>query len=116
MALPQRRFGEQVRVHRVFHVHHVDAVAAVADDPQPAGARSRQHAGHEMRIADAPNQVRPQRDRAERWRVGREDLALGRSADVQGTPTMFINGKRVMNRSFDAMKAMIDDELKKAKS
>ncbi len=46
----------------------------------------------------------------------RDDLALGRSADVQGTPTMFINGKRVMNRSFEAMKAMIDDELKKAKS
>jgi protein-disulfide isomerase len=43
----------------------------------------------------------------------RDDLAAGRSADVQGTPTMFINGKRVMNRSLDGMKAMIDEALKK---
>ena len=43
----------------------------------------------------------------------REDLAAGRAADVQGTPTMFINGKRVMNRSFDGMKSMIDEALKK---
>jgi protein-disulfide isomerase len=45
-----------------------------------------------------------------------EDLALGRSVDVQGTPTLFVNGKRVMNRSLDNLKAMIDDELRKAKS
>ncbi|MBI2963950.1 MAG: thioredoxin domain-containing protein [Deltaproteobacteria bacterium] len=46
----------------------------------------------------------------------RDDIALGRSADVQGTPTLFINGKRVTNRSLDGMKAMIDDALEKAKS
>jgi protein-disulfide isomerase len=45
----------------------------------------------------------------------RDDLALGRSVDVAGTPTLFINGKRVTNRSLDGLKAMIDDELRKAK-
>jgi protein-disulfide isomerase len=43
----------------------------------------------------------------------RADLELGRTVDVQGTPTMFINGKRVMNRSVEGMKAMVDEELKK---
>jgi protein-disulfide isomerase len=43
----------------------------------------------------------------------RADLELGRTVDVQGTPTMFINGKRVMNRSLEGMKAMVDEELKK---
>lgn len=46
----------------------------------------------------------------------REDLEVGRGADVQGTPTFFINGKRVMNRSLEGMKAMIDEELKKGKT
>ena len=43
----------------------------------------------------------------------RADLELGRTVDVQGTPTMFINGKRVMNRSVEGMKTMVDEELKK---
>jgi protein-disulfide isomerase len=43
----------------------------------------------------------------------RADLEVGRTVDVQGTPTMFINGKRVMNRSLEGMKAMVDEELKK---
>ena len=46
----------------------------------------------------------------------RADLDVGRTVDVQGTPTMFINGKRVMNRSLEGMKAMVDEELKKKKS
>jgi protein-disulfide isomerase len=45
----------------------------------------------------------------------RADLDLGRTVDVSGTPTMFINGKRVMNRSVEGMKAMVDEELKKSK-
>jgi protein-disulfide isomerase len=45
----------------------------------------------------------------------RADLDAGRTVDVQGTPTMFINGKRVMNRSLEGMKAMVDEELKKGK-
>jgi protein-disulfide isomerase len=52
---------------------------------------------------------------AETERAIREDQSLGRSVDVRGTPTLYINGKRVMNRSLDGMKAMIDEELKKGK-
>jgi protein-disulfide isomerase len=43
----------------------------------------------------------------------RADLKLGRSVDVSGTPTLFINGKRVMHRSLESMKAMVDEALKK---
>jgi len=40
------------------------------------------------------------------------DMAAGRAADVQGTPTFFVNGKRVMNRSLEGFKDMIDATLK----
>jgi protein-disulfide isomerase len=41
------------------------------------------------------------------------DMKLGEGAGVQGTPTMFINGKRVQNpTSFEAVSAMIETELK----
>ena len=40
------------------------------------------------------------------------EMNEGRSADVQGTPTFFVNGKRLMNRSFDGFKQMIDDAMK----
>ena len=45
----------------------------------------------------------------------RDDLAAGRSAEVSGTPTFYINGKRVMNRSLDGMKQMVDAALKAGK-
>jgi protein-disulfide isomerase len=45
----------------------------------------------------------------------RDDLAVGRTAEVSGTPTFYINGKRVMNRTLDGMKAMVDDALKSGK-
>jgi len=35
----------------------------------------------------------------------------GKSADVVGTPTIFVNGKRLMNRSLDGFKQMIDASL-----
>jgi protein-disulfide isomerase len=41
-----------------------------------------------------------------------KEMAEGRAADVSGTPTFFINGKRVMNRSFDGFKDMIEQGLK----
>jgi protein-disulfide isomerase len=44
-----------------------------------------------------------------------DESSLAQTTDVNSTPTFFINGKRVSNRSFDGMKAMVDDELKKAK-
>lgn len=41
-----------------------------------------------------------------------EEMAQARAADVTGTPTFFVNGKRVMNRSVDGFKALIDEALK----
>ena len=39
------------------------------------------------------------------------DIADARSADVTGTPSIFVNGKRLMQRSMDGFKAMIDPIL-----
>ena len=41
-----------------------------------------------------------------------DELALGQKVDVRGTPSLFINGKVVQNRSVDGMKAQIDEALK----
>ncbi len=41
-----------------------------------------------------------------------EDQQVGRKARVTGTPTLFLNGKRVRNRSVEAMKKEIDAILK----
>jgi len=41
-----------------------------------------------------------------------EEMRLGNASQVQGTPTLFLNGKRVTNRSFEGLKAMIDEALK----
>ena len=40
------------------------------------------------------------------------EMKLAQDAEVRGTPTMFLNGKRVMNRSFEGLKQMIDEALK----
>ncbi len=39
------------------------------------------------------------------------DMAESQKAGVTGTPTFFINGKRLMNRDFDSFKKMIDEAL-----
>jgi protein-disulfide isomerase len=44
-----------------------------------------------------------------------DELALGQKVDVRGTPSLFINGKVVQNRSVDGMKAQIDEALKAKK-
>jgi protein-disulfide isomerase len=41
-----------------------------------------------------------------------EEMAVARAAEVSGTPTFFVNGKRVMNRSVDGFKDMINAALK----
>lgn len=41
-----------------------------------------------------------------------DDMRLAAQSDVRGTPTMFVNGKRVANRSFDGIKIMIEEALK----
>jgi protein-disulfide isomerase len=43
------------------------------------------------------------------------DMALGQKVAVRGTPTLFINGKKVQQRSLEGMSAMIDSELEKKK-
>jgi protein-disulfide isomerase len=42
-----------------------------------------------------------------------DETKLAAAAQVTGTPTLFINGKRVMNRSPEGLKQMVDEELKK---
>jgi len=44
-----------------------------------------------------------------------KDMTDARKADVSGTPTLFINGQRVKNRSLPAIQATIDHELKAGK-
>jgi protein-disulfide isomerase len=41
------------------------------------------------------------------------ELALGQSVDVRGTPSIYVNGKVLQNRSVDGFKAQIDEALKK---
>lgn len=42
-----------------------------------------------------------------------QDIILGQSAEVGGTPTLFLNGKRMQGRSFDDFKTAIEGYLKK---
>jgi protein-disulfide isomerase len=41
-----------------------------------------------------------------------EDVRLAQQAQVRGTPTIFVNGKLVQNRSVDGFKQLIDESLK----
>ena len=43
------------------------------------------------------------------------DLDNGVKADVRGTPTIFVNGRRLNERGLEGIKALIDAELKKVK-
>jgi len=43
------------------------------------------------------------------------DTREGSSAGVRGTPTLFINGKRVSDRSFEGLQKMIESALAKKK-
>ncbi len=43
------------------------------------------------------------------------ELALGQQVDVRGTPSIFVDGKVLQNRSVEGMKALIDEELKAKK-
>jgi protein-disulfide isomerase len=42
-----------------------------------------------------------------------EETKVAQAAQVSGTPTLFVNGKRVTDRSVEGLKAMIDEALKK---
>jgi len=43
------------------------------------------------------------------------DMQAARDAQVTGTPTLFINGKRVVNRTLDGIKQMVDAALQEQK-
>jgi protein-disulfide isomerase len=43
----------------------------------------------------------------------RQDLSDGQKAGVKGTPTIFVNGKRLRDRSLKGFQAAIDKELQK---
>ena len=44
-----------------------------------------------------------------------KDMMDARDAEVNGTPSLFINGRRVTDRSPEALQKMIDEEVAKAK-
>jgi protein-disulfide isomerase len=46
-------------------------------------------------------------------KIIQQDIALARSSDVSGTPTLFLNGKRMQSRSFNDFQQAIDAILKK---
>jgi protein-disulfide isomerase len=43
------------------------------------------------------------------------DITNGRQAGVRGTPTIFVNGKRLQNRSLQGFQQLIEAELQKKK-
>lgn len=45
-----------------------------------------------------------------------QDINLGRQSGVTGTPTLYMNGKRMQRRSFDDFKQAIDEILKQKKA
>jgi len=64
MTLPEGAFGEEVGIDGVFDVDHIDAVLPVPTmRSRPARARA-SNPRHKMRVADAPDEMWAQRDRA----------------------------------------------------
>jgi protein-disulfide isomerase len=45
-----------------------------------------------------------------------EEMQQGRKATVSGTPSLYLNGRKVMSRSFEGLKQMIDLTLQEKKS
>jgi protein-disulfide isomerase len=46
----------------------------------------------------------------------RQDWEDGKQIGIRGTPTLFINGKKIKNRSIKNMEALIDEQLKAGKT
>ena len=40
-----------------------------------------------------------------------EDIADAKKAGIKGTPTIFVNGRKLKKRDFDSLSRLIDDEL-----
>ncbi len=45
-----------------------------------------------------------------------QDISDAEKAEIGGTPTLFINGRKVKNRGIEPIQQMIDQELEKIKS
>lgn len=44
-----------------------------------------------------------------------KDLTDAKAAQVSGTPTLFVNGRRIKDRSLDALQQIVDEEVAKTK-
>ncbi len=55
------------------------------------------------------------RDSAQIRKQIQSDLTEGRKAGVRGTPTIFINGRKLKKRNFKQIKTMVEAQLDKAK-
>ena len=93
---PNRTVGEQdERYHREQGLHERGSVGLAADHSRKRDA---------VALDDQP---KPQRD-------GPINTIPEGRVTVRGTPTLFINGKKVTNRSVEGMSAMVDAALKEA--
>jgi protein-disulfide isomerase len=45
-----------------------------------------------------------------------QDIADGKKAGITGTPTIFVNGRRLKKRNYATLKEMIDEELMRFKT
>lgn len=71
---------------------------------------------HEIANQLKLDMVRFEKDRKNPAIVGkvRADIRDGNSAGIRGVPTVFINGRRLRNRSLEGFSEMIEKELQKA--
>jgi len=70
--------GENMGVDGVGDVDHVDRVLAITDDAQAPGAGAGEHAGDEVRVADAPDEVGRGARPCEEWQSWRRGLRARR--------------------------------------
>jgi protein-disulfide isomerase len=71
---------------------------------------------HEIANQLKLDMIRFEKDRKDPAIVGkvRADIRDGNSAGIRGVPTVFINGRRLRNRSLEGFSEMIEKELQKA--
>ena len=75
---------------------------------------------NDVKIYEFIRDLKLDRDRFEKdWKDPAVDAKVesdhsdGKNAGVRGTPTVFINGRRLRKRSIESFSALIDDELRK---
>ncbi len=117
-----------------FHAHAIPA-AVVAEEARAEGGDAAFWAMHDKLFEIAPALDRPQLEAAARQlgldaaRVGaaldkgahvdriRRDQALCTRLGANGTPTMFVNGRKVVGAvPFEQLRAVVEEELRKAEA